>query len=599
MKYILAILVLCCASAFGQSSPWPGQSGNVVGYASYGSLGTGACGFTSGSFTSGSSWAARQSYSPCRQSGSNITINCSYCQFIGVDWQMTGGLLVTGSNVTFIGNRFSSNNAGDYNIQTTGSNIYIVRDSLTPLASFYTSPPGSLWPSAGAGANSALICTTGQTTLSCNGTLNNSIDGNQGYEYGINIVSGGPVFIFSSDFWGFGNAIPFANTTAQMVIENNWMHDIANPNYSASSPITGQGYHTDGPGYLNSTAAPTNVRIQGNTVCMLGNTNSLALQQGTSGYTGMQINGNYFCGDGDTIALCQPSTYTGGSGIGCTGTFARNDIGTDVQPLNALLYNTGIGPNLTWTGNKLIVRSGTTWTSGSCTPTSGMNNQFWLPTSGCGNSSTDQGSNTHTGNLSVSSLLWLPSAANQQTITLTAGNTGNLAVSSITPSSQFSESDNCVGTVANGASCTITVTYAPTGTGPVPGTLSIATNDPSSPEIVDLLGIDAPSSSQAVAPNCSPSSGAAPQSLTCLNTNTSPTVMCEAASPTTPVTNLAGTGCTTGTNIGTGSSEPFTVSTSGTYNFVAGTNASSDSSVSSYTYSSASAVFAASPSMRP
>jgi hypothetical protein len=89
---------------------------------------------------------------------------------------------------------------------------------------------------------------------------------------------------------------------------------------------------------------------------------------------------------------------------------------------------------------------------------------------------------------------------------------------------------------------------------------------------------------QAVSPSCSPTSGDAPQSLTCLNPNGSPRVMCEALSPTTPVTNTLGTGCSTGTSLGTASSEPYSVSSAGTYNFVAGTASLSDSPVSSYTY---------------
>jgi hypothetical protein len=62
--------------------------------------------------------------------------------------------------------------------------------------------------------------------------------------------------------------------------------------------------------------------------------------------------------------------------------------------------------------------------------------------------------------------------------------------------------------------------------------------------------------------------------------------MCGAESPTTPVTNNAGTGCSVGASLGTGGTEPFTVSSAGTFNFVAGTSALSDSSVVSYTYTS-------------
>lgn len=92
------------------------------------------------------------------------------------------------------------------------------------------------------------------------------------------------------------------------------------------------------------------------------------------------------------------------------------------------------------------------------------------------------------------------------------------------------------------------------------------------------------SGSQATAPTCTPTSGNAPQSLTCTNLNTAPTVMCVALAPTIPASNGLGTLCATGTSLGTGSSEPYAVSSPGTYNFIAGTASLADSSVVSYTY---------------
>jgi hypothetical protein len=561
MKYLFAIFVLCC-TAFAQS-PWPGQSGNAVGYAAYGSLNATAC----GAFSSGSSWAARTTISNCKYSTAQ-TINCNYCEFDSVDFNAgVSGTLVSGSNVLFKGCRFQSNDVANDNVQTTGANIYFVFSSVTPLASFYTSPPGSIWPSAGAGANSTTI--TGGT---------NAVLGNEGYEYGINITSGGPVYITGADIWGFGNAVVFYSTTAQMTLVNSWMHDIADPSIES--------YHTDGPGYLNGSTGPTNVTIQGNTIAMLGNTNSLAFQQATGGYTGLQINSNYLSGNGYTIALCMPSTATGGSGVSCTGNFARNVFGSDIASRFGPLYSTGIGSNVAWTGNTIDFLAGTTWTAGSCTPTSGMNNQFFNPSSGCGNSSTDYNSNTHTGNLAPSSLLWLPSAANQQTITHTAGNTGNLASISISlaTGTQFSQTNNCGTTLANAASCTITVTYAPTGTGPVVDTLKIANNDPSSPEIIPLLGIDAPTQTQASPSSCTPGSGtySSTQHPACTNPNTGTTVQCYTINGTTPATNGLGTACTTGTLLSSGGT--VTVSANVTLNIIAGTSTLADSPVTSYTY---------------
>jgi Cep192 domain 4/Galactose oxidase, central domain len=81
-----------------------------------------------------------------------------------------------------------------------------------------------------------------------------------------------------------------------------------------------------------------------------------------------------------------------------------------------------------------------------------------------------------------------------QDITLT--NTGNstltisgLAISG-TNAPEFVETDNCVRSVAAGATCTINVTFSPTATGARTGTLSVVDNatSPTSPQTVALSG---------------------------------------------------------------------------------------------------------------
>ena len=79
-----------------------------------------------------------------------------------------------------------------------------------------------------------------------------------------------------------------------------------------------------------------------------------------------------------------------------------------------------------------------------------------------------------------------------QTVTLT--NTGNLTLAisklNLTPTSQvsFSQTNTCGGTVAAGASCSITVTFAPTTTGAKAVALSVTDNAPGSPHTVSLTG---------------------------------------------------------------------------------------------------------------
>jgi len=372
--FLLAVLIagLCVIDAAHGSTTggtWPGQSGNPVGYAAYAPLGTTP--WPGGSFQSGTA-ANPTVYTGYVFSGPQ-SISGSYIKFVSCDFNSgSGGVSVSGSNISFVGSRFQSNAIQYYNVQTNGSNITFSYSSFTPLASFYISPPGSIWPSGGAGQN-----TTTQTPDV------NAINGNDGYEYGINITSGGPVTIDHSDFWGFGNAIVFYSTTAQMTITNNWIHDAA-----TAGP---QGYHTDGPGYLNGGAGPSNVLVQGNTIASLGNTNGLAFQAATSGYNNIQILGNYFSGFGYTTAPGEPgNTHLTNSSI------KNNVFGTDIEPVWGPLYgnNFSAGSNTVWACNKLSFRSGTNWTDGDgWHPASSINGQYWVPT-GAISSATDYNGNT-------------------------------------------------------------------------------------------------------------------------------------------------------------------------------------------------------------
>jgi hypothetical protein len=83
------------------------------------------------------------------------------------------------------------------------------------------------------------------------------------------------------------------------------------------------------------------------------------------------------------------------------------------------------------------------------------------------------------------------STSTPQAVTLT--NTGNpaLTITSITPSANFGQTNNCGGSVEAGGSCTINVTFTPTATGPLSGTLTITDNSggvPGTTQTVNLKG---------------------------------------------------------------------------------------------------------------
>ena len=75
-----------------------------------------------------------------------------------------------------------------------------------------------------------------------------------------------------------------------------------------------------------------------------------------------------------------------------------------------------------------------------------------------------------------------------QAITLT--NTGNAALNSlsITRSGDFAETNTCGGSLAGGASCTISVTFSPLNAGGLSGTITLTDSASNSPQVVSLSG---------------------------------------------------------------------------------------------------------------
>jgi Bacterial Ig-like domain (group 3)/Chitobiase/beta-hexosaminidase C-terminal domain/FG-GAP-like repeat/Abnormal spindle-like microcephaly-assoc'd, ASPM-SPD-2-Hydin/FG-GAP repeat len=80
------------------------------------------------------------------------------------------------------------------------------------------------------------------------------------------------------------------------------------------------------------------------------------------------------------------------------------------------------------------------------------------------------------------------STSTAQSVTLTNTGTAALSITSITASANFAETNTCGSSVAVGVSCAISVTFTPTSTGALTGTLSVADNASGSPQTVALSG---------------------------------------------------------------------------------------------------------------
>jgi hypothetical protein len=76
-----------------------------------------------------------------------------------------------------------------------------------------------------------------------------------------------------------------------------------------------------------------------------------------------------------------------------------------------------------------------------------------------------------------------------QTVTLTNTGTAALSISGISASGNFSETNTCGSSLADNASCTISVTFTPTATGTLTGAISFTDNAAASPQQISLSGI--------------------------------------------------------------------------------------------------------------
>lgn len=86
-----------------------------------------------------------------------------------------------------------------------------------------------------------------------------------------------------------------------------------------------------------------------------------------------------------------------------------------------------------------------------------------------------------------------------QTVTVTNSGTADLVISSVVASGNFTESDNCVTTLAVGATCTITVTFVPLSVGST-GSVTITDNASTSPQTLSLAGPNVTSPADMLSP---------------------------------------------------------------------------------------------------
>ena len=75
-----------------------------------------------------------------------------------------------------------------------------------------------------------------------------------------------------------------------------------------------------------------------------------------------------------------------------------------------------------------------------------------------------------------------------KTVTVTNVGTGTTTISDITASSNFSRNNNCTAPLAPGATCQIDVTFSPTTSGPITGSITVTSDGNGSPQTIPLNG---------------------------------------------------------------------------------------------------------------
>lgn len=323
---------------------FPGQASNPVGFAAA----PGFTGLTSGvgvTLTSGTA------------SSPTIISFKDFSGFTSISSDLTAGGAPV-QFIKFVGCRFqnSGNSAWCANCLVPGStNITFSYCSFVPLVSNNATPrfPG-MWPSAGVG-----------TGVSADPTSPPADWGTQGLIYGIPNANGyqaallpgqGPTTLDHCDIWGFANAVTFSNsTTGQHTINSCWIHD---PRYDLYPPI-GPADHTDGPGFLEGLAAPSNIQISSNTIAFIGNTNCIAFQSASTPYSNIIVINNYLSGDLRTLDMCH--NLAGNTGLVCRDNILATDMAFMAGFMDRDFTANFNGTGNIWRNNKLRFYPGDTW----------------------------------------------------------------------------------------------------------------------------------------------------------------------------------------------------------------------------------------------
>ncbi|MGA3327934.1 MAG: choice-of-anchor D domain-containing protein [Terriglobia bacterium] len=237
---------------------------------------------------------------------------------------------------------------------------------------------------------------------------------------------------------------------------------------------------------INVTFSPTATGTLTGTLTITDNSNGVTGSTQTVSLTGTGI--------GPSVSLSPPSVGFGSQPVGTTS--AASTVTVTNNGTAALTFT-----SLVAMGDFALAGSGTTCSTNAPVAASGGNcviNLTFTPTTTGSRSGSLTLADNASGSLQTVSLTGTGVAANplagvspgsltfanqplgttsaSQPVTLSNAGNAPLAITSITASTNFGATNTCAGSVAASGSCTINVTFSPTATGPLTGTLTITDN---------------------------------------------------------------------------------------------------------------------------
>jgi uncharacterized repeat protein (TIGR01451 family) len=232
----------------------------------------------------------------------------------------------------------------------------------------------------------------------------------------------------------------------------------------------------------NSATETTTVNASADFVVTKAASPNPAIQNRSLTYTIVVTNSGPSPASGITLSDPLPANLNFGSAVPSQGTCLEMS-GTVTCALGSLASGTSASVIITVTPTALGTLTNTVTVTANEPDPNAANNLFSLDT------------NVITGPIVSLSTTMLTFAGQTVGTTsaaqiVTLSNTGNdvLLISSIAAGGDFAQTNTCGASLGAGGSCVITITFTPTATGTRTGSVTITSNAPGSPHVIDLVG---------------------------------------------------------------------------------------------------------------